>query len=195
MNPATIRRPVLAVLAALVALAAGQVAGQDGRPPRGEQVAQALAAAQSAQGDPQGRGLGAALAVLDRTNARPLPGWTGPDPVPQWRALVPEDSAAPAVAPMRGSPLGPGYRSGQVLAGRSDSFEQVFLSGRTASIALSSPGNSPLMLRVLDAGRNPVCATGDAHRACRWVPLFTQRYLIEVRNAGNRQADYFLVVD
>lgn len=195
MNPASMMRPIVAAIVALAATIGGMAQAQEGSPAVGEQVALALAAAQSAQGERHRDGLAAALAVIDRSGARPLPGWNGPDPVPQWRALVPAKAAADATPPMRGSPLGPGYRSGQVLGGRSDSFEQVFLSGRKASIALSTPGNASLSLRVLDSGRNPVCTIGDARRACRWVPLFTQRYLIEVRNSGSNVADYFLVVD
>lgn len=187
-------RGVLAALAILTAAAGCAGVARDTAPvATGEQVALALAQAQDAQGQGHREGLARAVAVIDRSGARPLPGWTGPDPVPGWRAQA--GTSAAAMPPMRGSPLGPGYRSGQVPGGRSDSFEQLFLSGRKASVALSAPGGAPLSLRVLDAGHNPVCASGDAGRACRWVPLFTQRYLIEVRNGGSRAADYFLVVD
>ena len=37
--------------------------------------------------------------------------------------------------------------------------------------------------------------TGEKGGACRWVPLFTQRYTIEVANLGQEDARYFLVVD
>jgi hypothetical protein len=184
--PPALMSGVLA-LAALASACTGLA--QEARPETGEEVAAALARAQEAQAHPRHEGLAEALAVIAASGARPLPGWSGIDPVPGWRAQVPDGHA-----PLRGSPLGPGYRSGQVPGGRSDSFEQLFLSGRKASVALSAPGNAPLSLRVLDAGHNPVC-TADDRRACRWVPLFTQRYLIEVRNGGSRVADYFLVVD
>lgn len=178
-------------LAGIAALVAGSLAhAQDEAPAIGERVALALAAAQTAQSSSDRAGLARALGVIERSGARPLDDWKGPDPVPTWRAQI-----ADGVAPMRGSPLGPGYRTGQVRAGRSDSFEQVFLSGRKTTIALSTPGNSPLTLQVLDADRRTVCSTGDARRACRWIPVFTQRYVIEVHNAGNQLADYFLVVE
>jgi hypothetical protein len=182
----------LAVIAAL-ALASAAAAQDDVTgliPDLGERVALALASAQSAQGRSDRDGLAQALGVIDRSGARPLDGWRGNDPVPAWRALVPADQA-----PLRGSPLGPGYRAGKAMPGRSESFEQVFLSGKKASIALSTPGDSPLTLQVLDADRRPVCSTVDPRRACRWIPLFTQRYVIEVRNSGSRVADYFLVVE
>jgi hypothetical protein len=160
-------------------------------PSRDERVAQALLAAQEAAGSADPAALGDALRVIDRSGARPMEGWTGADPVPAWRALVPEAAGSP----LRGSPLGPGYRSGQIGAGKSDSFQQVFLSGRKASIALSAVGGEPLSLRVVDADHKPVCLADAQRRACRWVPVFTQRYLIEVRNGGQSQANYFLVVD
>lgn len=173
-----------AVLAAVPALA------QDDAPDVNERVALALSSAQSAQGRADNEGLARALGVIERAGARPLDGWQGEDPVPAWRALVPNEQA-----PLRGSPLGPGYRTGKAQPGTSDSFEQVFLSGKKASIALSTPGDTPVTLQVLDAERRPVCSTADARRACRWIPLFTQRYVIEVRNAGSRAAEYFLVVE
>ncbi|MPS67579.1 MAG: hypothetical protein E2586_03685 [Novosphingobium sp.] len=158
---------------------------------RGERVATALAAAQDAQGRADQNALSDALRIIDRSGARPLEDWNGPDPVPAWRALLPDRAAVP----LRGSPLGPGYRSGQVRPGKSESFQQVFLSGRKASIALSSPGGAPLSLRVVDADRKQVCVSETARQACRWVPIFTQRYVIEVRNSGESQASYFLVVE
>ncbi|WP_395392726.1 hypothetical protein WBP07_16650 [Novosphingobium sp. BL-8A] len=93
---------------------------------------------------------------------------------------------------LRGSPLGSGYRLGQVAAGQSESFEQVFLSGRKASVSLAARGGQPVNLRVTDRNRHTVCPSGPA---CNWVPRFTQRYRIEVRNEGRQQANYYLVVD
>jgi len=170
--------------------ASTMLAAQGPAEPIGVTVATALASAQSAKERADREGLAKALGIIARSGARPLQGWSGEDPVPQWRAMVPEEGPV-----LRGSPLGPGYRSGKILAGRSDTFEQVFLSGQKASIVLSTPGKSPLSLAVLDGARKPVCEAGNARNACHWVPLFTQRYVIEVRNRGESVADYFLVVD
>lgn len=190
MNPLSRPRLVLIGLMALATAPGGMAAAQEEAPALGERVALALATAQTAQTRSDRDGLARALGVIERSGARPLDDWTGADPVPAWRALVPATQS-----PLRGSPLGPGYRSGKANPGASDSFEQVFLSGKKASIALSTPSDTPLTLQVLDADRRPVCTTIDARRACRWVPLFTQRYVIEVRNGGNRVAEYFLVVE
>jgi len=188
------RFTVLAVMAAgfLGAACAGGVAASasDAPPAAGERVADALAEAREASASGDTGRLARAVALLDRTGARPVEGWPGTDPLPAWRAQL--DPAAP---PLRGSPLGPGYRCGQLLGGASDRFGQVFLSGRQAKIALSAPGNAPVAMRVFDSQRKTVCSTSAIHRACNWVPLFTQRYTIEVVNTGARDADYFLVVD
>lgn len=186
MNP----MPFLSPFLLPAALAAAPVDTQDALPDVGERVALALASAQDAQLHADSDGLSRALAVIERAGARPLDGWEGADPVPAWRALVPSTHA-----PLRGSPLGPGYRAGKAQPGGADSFEQVFLSGRKASIALSTAGDTPVTLQVLDAERKPVCTSTDTRRACRWIPLFTQRYVIEVRNTGSRVTEYFLVVE
>lgn len=181
----------LRLAAALAACGTAATLGAQGPvEPVGETVATALASAQNASERADREGLAKALGIIKRSGARPLKDWSGQDPVPQWRELVREEGPA-----LRGSPLGPGYRSGKILGGKSDSFEQVFLSGQKASIVLSTPGKSPLSLAVLDGSRKPVCETGNARNACHWVPLFTQRYVIEVRNRGESVADYFLVVD
>lgn len=189
-------KTILPALCGAALLAGGfaiSAAAQEGS--RDERVAKALTSARQAAEQAGNSGDRAALAdalrVIDRSGAHPMEGWTGTDPVPAWRALAP----APAGAALRGSPLGPGYRSGQIGAGQSDRFQQVFLSGRKASIALSTVGGEPLSLRVIDAAHKPVCIADAQRRACRWVPIFTQRYMIEVRNGGRNQADYFLVVD
>ncbi|MCJ1961294.1 hypothetical protein [Novosphingobium mangrovi (ex Hu et al. 2023)] len=154
-------------------------------------VALALSeAAQAHAGNDPDR-LESALAVIERAGAHPIAEWSGEDPVPLWRTVAPTTSAPAPI--YRGSPLGPGYRSGQVTGGKAEQFEQVFLSGEKARIALSSPGKAPLSLRVLDRNARAVCEGNNG--ACQWVPLFTQRYVIEIRNQGKDLARYFLVVE
>ncbi len=156
---------------------------------RAQQVAAALDEAAQADASGNKAALSHAVAVLDRTGAHALDG--GIDPLPAWRAR-----AGNAPPPMRGSPLGPGYRSGRISVGGRDSFAQLFLSGTGASIALSSPSGDRVSLRVLDPQAHPICDDGNKKdRMCRWVPLFTQRYTIEVLNTGASDARYFLVVE
>lgn len=180
----------LGVTAAAHAAPAGEVLlAEPDTPSLAETVAAAFSRAAQASARADNAQLAIELRQIAAIGARPLA--VDGDPVGNWRTLARMDS----VSPMRGSPLGPGYRAGQVDAGSQERFEQLFLSGRKASIALSSPGNAPLALTVLDANRKPVCETRDARLACHWMPLFTQRYTIEVRNKGAQTADYFLVVE
>lgn len=152
-----------------------------------EIVANALRDAATAEQAGDTAALARAVDVLDRAGAKVLDE-SGEDPLPGWRAQVPQTQAQ---APWRGRPLGPGYRSGRLTGGGRDSFAQLFLSGTGASISLCAPNGDRLALRVLDPQARPVC-NGQAN--CRWVPLFTQRYTIEVQNLGNADARYFLVV-
>lgn len=160
------------------------------------QVAGALADAADAANKGDRPALARALAMVEHNGARPaddatVAGGAEADPVVAWRASV-ADIAPP---PFRGSPLGPGYRIGRLSGGGRESFNQLFLSGTGATIALSAPTGDRVSLRVLDPRSRPVCS-GDTVRIqpCRWVPLFTQRYTIEVTNLGNADARYFLVV-
>jgi hypothetical protein len=157
---------------------------------RAEQVAAILMEAASAEQSGNAAALGRAVQALDRTGAHALEGF-GEDPLPGWRSR-----AGISEAPMRGSPLGPGYRSGRISAGGRDSFAQLFLSGTGATIALSAPLGDRVSLRVIDPQARTVCdESNKKDRMCRWVPLFTQRYTIEVVNMGASDARYFLVVE
>lgn len=184
--------PVLGCLAAMAASAAPayDAPAYNIMPSTGQRVASALAQAQIASDNADNTGLASALGVIERSGAHPLDGWTGTDPVPEWRSLV-----AATGSPLRGSPLGPGYRLGQISAGQSESFEQVFLSGRKASVSIATRDGKPVSLRVTDGDKRVVCQSGQSSPACNWVPLFTQRYRIEVRNGGQQKANYYLVVD
>lgn len=106
----------------------------------------------------------------------------------QWR------QAANQEPPMRGRPLGPGYRSGQVSPGSSEQIEQVFLSGKRASVALSIPGRGQLTLQVQNGREEPVCGKERTTSHCQWVPVFTDRYRIKIANPGRTAVRYFLVV-
>ncbi|WP_432767567.1 MAG: hypothetical protein HEQ22_08940 [Sphingopyxis sp.] len=133
--------------------------------------------------------LASALLRIDRRSARPLDAAT-PDPLARWRAAVP--GAAP---PLRGRALGPGYVRGTLAPGAATSMDQLFLSGQAATIAAQSAPHKQMRLRIYDAGGALVCERAPAHaRDCRFTPLFTQRYRIELSNGG-AQARYYLVVD
>lgn len=183
-----LRPSQVAVMA--VALAAPISAAE--QPSLADQVAAALARADVAARKGDRSGLSRALIELDVAGAHPLEA-TAPDPVVAWRSR-----AMPAKVVLRGRALGPAYRSGRLAGNTRDSLAQLFLSGRDASVALSAPEGGRLAMTVRDKDERPVCRgeTGSfARNGCRWVPLYTQRYTIEVTNLGARDTTYFLVID
>ena len=107
----------------------------------------------------------------------------------EWRQAVAQNP------PMRGRPLGPGFRSGRLSPGSSELLEQVFLSGKRASVALTAPNNARLTLEVQDRREAEVCGREGNPSHCQWVPLFTDRYRIRIANPGPAAVKYFLVVE
>ncbi len=138
-----------------------------------------------ARGD-KGR-LTEALRRIDSLGGRPLD-QTSSD-IREWR------QAADQAPPMRGRTLGPGYRSGRVSAGGTEQIEQVFLSGKRASVALSFPGGGRLSLQVQNGREEAVCGKESNPSHCQWVPIFTDRYRIRIANPGETAVRYFLVIE
>ncbi|HMO67501.1 MAG TPA: hypothetical protein PKE25_02355 [Novosphingobium sp.] len=166
----------------------------EGPPPpeasRAERLAQSLLQASEASQTGDRTTLARAVTRIDQAGARPLPE-APEDPLPGWRA-----EAGASAPPLRGSALGPGYRSGRIARGERERFAQLFLSGTASTIALSAPNGDRVELEVRDPQDRPVCRrVAGQVGACRWVPLFTQRYTIEVANLGEADARYFLVVE
>lgn len=149
-----------------------------------------LAAADAAFAAGETQRLAAMLPRIERDNPRPLGPGTA-DPVIAWRAALPD-----APPPLRGRALGPGYVRGTLDAGATTSLDQLFLSGQAATVAASSTPSQTMRLRLFDAAGRVVCdhAPGPAPD-CRFTPVFTQRYRIELRNGGAHSARYYLVVD
>lgn len=151
-----------------------------------ERLALALTDADSAFQRSDKDRLTEALRRIDALGGKPLDE-ASPE-LRQWR------QAAGQAPPMRGRPLGPGYRSGQVSPGSSEQIEQVFLSGKRASVALSIPGRGQLTLQVQNGREEPVCGKEGTTSHCQWVPIFTDRYRIKIANPGRTAVRYFLVV-
>ena len=154
-----------------------------------ERLAEALRAADRAALAGDEAALAGALADVEALGGRPV------DPADEaqllaWRA----HSGAPPI-PMRGRTLGRGYRSGTITPGSNTVIEQTFLSGQKASIALSAADGKVLGLSVLDGKDQPVCREQSQRTSCSWVPLFTQRHTIRLRNPGPGEVRYYLVID
>ena len=131
-----------------------------------------------------------AVQRIERQAPRPIDG-AAPDPVRRWRAALPD--VAP---PMRGRALGPGYVRGTLAPGAARRMDQLFLSGQATTVAANSRPQKDLRLKIFDGAGKLVCDRSPAHaRDCRFTPVFTQRYRIEVVNGGAATAHYYLVVD
>lgn len=106
-----------------------------------------------------------------------------------WRARV-----APVTGvTWRGRVLGPAFRRGMLAPGETVRTEQLFLAGKEATVAVAATKGSAVRLAVTGPDANAVCAGGNGE--CRWQPIFTERYAIEVHNPTLRPARYYLVTD
>lgn len=152
-------------------------------------LAAALAAADVAAATGDRPALVRALADIEALGGRPDDA-AGEAQLAAWQAK----SGAPSI-PLRGRTLGRGYRSGTITAGSNMVIAQTFLSGQKASIAVSVADGKALGLSVLDGKDKPVCREQAQRASCSWVPLFTQRHTIQVRNPGPREVRYYLVID
>lgn len=95
--------------------------------------------------------------------------------------------------PYRNRALGPGYRSVSLARGDAAHFEQVFLAGQRARVALVPFNQSQFRLEVSDDEGNRQCTVSTAMR-CSWIPLWTTRYRIDVLNTGEKSGSSYLVV-
>ncbi|WP_158094315.1 hypothetical protein [Erythrobacter donghaensis] len=153
-------------------------------------VAADLAAAAQAEVDADAPALTAAVTRLRNRGVQPQ----GPEAeasLAQWSAAAGVDPA-----PLRGRALGPGFQRGTLAPGEERGIEQLFFAGKPAEIALSGDTGSRLRLTLLDAKNRVVCEHDPGlGRSCRFTPLFSQRYAIEIANGGQKRATYFLVID
>lgn len=184
-------RPVVTIVCAALSVACA--ASQPAAPPAAshaanpvESVAALLASIEARADAGDNDDLARSLARLDALGARPAEGM-GDDPVERWRA-----SAAGDAIPYRGRALGPAYRRGTLAAEGELELTQTFLSGKKAVIAVSSPAGTAPALRVVSASGTTVC---DSAASCRWIPTFTERYAIILRNPSRTARTYYLVVD
>lgn len=153
-----------------------------------EAVAGLLAQGDAAQGDPAR--LGAIVAALDAFGARPLAGEA--DLVTAWRARA----EMPKTPPYRGRLLGPAYKAGMLNPGATVRLPQLFDGGRSARVAVATPGQAGLDFTVLDGEAKPVCPPAKARsRECMWTPLFSGRFEIVLTNPSSNAAGYYLVID
>ncbi len=150
-----------------------------------EQAALALAKGVRAEVRGGRAALHQAGAVLAATGAQPIDGQ--PDLAQRWQGR----SAPP---PMRNRTLGPAYRSISLAGGASAQFDQVFYAGQHARAALVPTSGSGFTLTVRDDQQAAVCTASPRNSRCDWVPTYTTRFRIEIRNAAKGLGEVFLIV-
>ena len=97
-------------------------------------------------------------------------------------------------ATYRDRPLGPGYRTIGLPRGASAHFDQVFLAGQRARVAVVPLRPARFTMKIVDDAQQNVCDASSPRALCDWVPSFTTRFGIEVRNAGSAPASFVVVV-
>jgi|GEM_PF-431554 len=109
------------------------------------------------------------------------------------QASLIDPSTTPPV--YRGRALGPSYKKGIVSAGSRVSIDQIFLAGRKASVALVPASPKPMSIEISDGQGKNICArrTSSKPANCEWLPLFTERYKINIRTSESRPVTYYLV--
>lgn len=100
-------------------------------------------------------------------------------------------------APFRGRILGPAYRTGRLAPGQTSETSQLFLAGKQAEVVAIPVEDTNLQLEIIEVEGQRSCTPPPttARSVCRWIPIFTSRYRIRVRNRGNRPSDYYLVTN
>jgi hypothetical protein len=88
--------------------------------------------------------------------------------------------------------LGPGYRAISLAKGGTAHFEQTFMAGRKAQVALVPLDQATFQIEVSDDQGARQCA-GTGGR-CAWTPLWTTRFRIDVANRSDRNGTSYLVV-
>ncbi|ROT93717.1 hypothetical protein EB810_11285 [Altererythrobacter sp. FM1] len=149
-----------------------------------------LAAAQDAYDAGDSAALTILLDRLRNRGVRPLDP-DGEQTVDRWSQAATESGP-----PLRGRALGPGFLRGRLKPEELRATSQIFLAGKPTEISVAGGKGQPLRLRLLDAKANVVCERDPAYgRSCRFTPIFTQRYSIEIANRGANETSYYLVFD
>ena len=177
-------RPLLLLAIALSGLLVGNAA-----PDSFDRAVDAL----SSGGRAAARGDHAALAVsanaLVESGATPQAGEK--DIAQTWLATA---HARMPLAIFRDRPLGPGYRTIGLPRGASAHFDQVFLAGQRARVAVVPLRQARFVMKIVDDAQQNVCDASSPRALCDWVPSFTTRFGIDVRNAGSTPASFVVVV-
>lgn len=157
---------------------------------RATRLAEALAGAETAHGEGRTDRLMQLVSTLKASGLSPHDQQTD-DIVDKWSQAVGMDPT-----PFRGRLLGPAYVRGELAPGETWKSAQTFKSGEPSTLAVSHRGAGPVRITVSDQRARTVCRPGSKPSPeCRFTPMYTQRYDIELFNEGTGRAVYFLVFD
>lgn len=100
-----------------------------------------------------------------------------------------------AVPVYRGRALGPSYKKGMVSAGSAVITDQIFLAGKKASVALVPLSSKPMSIKISDGAGKSICNRSAVSKPanCEWLPLFTERYRINIHTSASQPVTYYLV--
>ena len=157
-------------------------------------AAHAISIGQQGEKNADADALRTAAQTLESLGARPEAD-QGEDLSRRWgkQAQLIDPSAAPPV--YRGRALGPSYKKGQVSSLSTVSTDQIFLAGKKASVALVPVSSQPLSITISDGQGKNICNRSTSSRPanCQWLPLFTERYRINIQNSARQPVSYYLV--
>lgn len=130
--------------------------------------------------------------LIDRLNAMNVKLAEGgdEDPLATWRS----EHQAEGGTPYRGRTLGPAYRRASVAPGARLTIDQVFYAGERAEIAAQASNGGNIALAIHNPRNEAVCAKSLSPSAnCNWLPIFTERFSIELENRGSQPASVYIV--
>ena len=136
----------------------------------------------------------AAATALIQNGARPL--GDSPDVALRWqgRGRSAGGKSRAAEPAYRDRALGAGYRMIALPAGATMQFDQTFLAGQRARVAIVPLTKGKFGLSVRDDQGQSVCARPADASQCDWVPNWTTRYEILLSNLGKVKSHYYIVM-
>lgn len=136
----------------------------------------------------------AAATTLIQEGAKPL--GDSPDVALRWqnRGRSAGGKSRATEAAYRNRALGAGYRMIALPAGATMQFDQTFLAGQRARVAIVPLTKGEFGLSVRDDQGQSVCGRPADTSQCDWVPNWTTRYEILLSNLGRVKSHYYVVM-
>ena len=161
-----------------------------------DRTVEALTLGSRASAERDFKGLEKAQRLLSLAGARP--DGEGPDLAASWRSEASRLSGWTVTAPppMRGRVLGSAYRKTTLAGGETLKLEQIFMAGQKARVSIVPGDGSPLSFSVSEKDGSALCtrSVAGAAASCAWLPTWTTRYRIEVRNQARKAELVYLVI-